>query len=187
MTGRGTAFRELAVSAESERPSETDDQHGQLDVPTMEERALIFLRAVKGKKDFTSDEYIEARGKILDAMAADIAARSQPEEIGEGGTTPTPTLPEDLLKRPHSAPDIHMGFREESFTVAQAMQPPRSARDDPVELAQVPQAVRASKRKGEKLRMFFWGIVIFIVAGLCVLGGVTLVRMAIDLLRISAQ
>jgi hypothetical protein len=98
MTIRRTAFRELATSAESERQVEAGVPPGQFRVPTMEERALIFLRATEGKEDFTNDGYMGARGKILDAMAAHIAARSEPEQTGESETTPPPTLPEDLVE-----------------------------------------------------------------------------------------
>src|SRR4249919_3266694 len=48
----------------------------QLCLPTLDERVTLYLRAVYGKSDFTRDEYSEARKLILNAMAADFAAKS---------------------------------------------------------------------------------------------------------------
>src|SRR4051794_13722899 len=48
----------------------------QLRVPTLEERVELYLRAVYGNRDFTNEEYFRARGRMLDAMAANVAAKS---------------------------------------------------------------------------------------------------------------
>src|SRR5262249_58796517 len=45
-------------------------------LPTLDERANLYLRAVYGDRDFTNDEYSSARNLMLTAMAADIGARS---------------------------------------------------------------------------------------------------------------
>jgi hypothetical protein len=72
MGTEGTGFRGLAVAAKAERPADVGEEASRLRIPTMEERALIFLRATQGSRDFPGDEHAEARSKILDVMAADI-------------------------------------------------------------------------------------------------------------------
>jgi hypothetical protein len=47
----------------------------QLPLPTLDERANVYLRAVPGDRDFTGAEHASARDLILEAMAADIAQR----------------------------------------------------------------------------------------------------------------
>jgi hypothetical protein len=55
----------------------TDDtRSGQLPVPGLADRARLFLRAVQGERDFTRSEHAHAEDVILQAMAADIAFRS---------------------------------------------------------------------------------------------------------------
>jgi len=48
----------------------------QLRVPTLEERVELYLHAVYGNRDFTNEEYSRARGRMLDAMAANVVAKS---------------------------------------------------------------------------------------------------------------
>ena len=48
----------------------------QLRVPTLEERVELYLHAVYGNRDFTKEEYSRARRRILDAMAANVVAKS---------------------------------------------------------------------------------------------------------------
>ena len=64
----------LGVDAD-ERASDAHEPIEQLPLPTLDERASIYLRAVHGDRDFTSAEHTNARELILEAMAADIAAR----------------------------------------------------------------------------------------------------------------
>ena len=47
----------------------------QLRDPTLDERVSVYLRAVHGKQDFGSEAYSDARNRILNAMATDIAVR----------------------------------------------------------------------------------------------------------------
>ena len=47
----------------------------QLRDPTLDERVSLYLRAVHGKQDFGSEEYSDARNRILNAMAADVAVK----------------------------------------------------------------------------------------------------------------
>jgi hypothetical protein len=68
---RGRFIAALAVSADD--GPETDAREP---LPTLEERATFYLRAVHGDRRFTSEEYSNARDLILQAMADDIAARS---------------------------------------------------------------------------------------------------------------
>ena len=48
----------------------------QLKVPTLEERVELYLHAVYGNRDFTNEEYSRARSRMLDAMAANVVAKS---------------------------------------------------------------------------------------------------------------
>ena len=63
---------------------------GQLCLPTLDERVTLYLRAVYGKSDFTREEYSEARKLILNAMAADFAAKSGISLSQEGPETLKP-------------------------------------------------------------------------------------------------
>jgi hypothetical protein len=65
----------LSVDTDDRATTDAHEPIEQLPVPTLDERASIYLRAVHGDHDFTSDEHANARGLILEAMAADIAAR----------------------------------------------------------------------------------------------------------------
>jgi hypothetical protein len=59
-----------------------DNMSAQFRAPTLDERAAFYLRAVHEKDDFTREEYSQARDRILDAMAVDIAANlNVPEEL----------------------------------------------------------------------------------------------------------
>jgi TPR repeat protein len=57
--------------------SDAHEPRDQLPLPTLDERASFYLRAVHGDRDFSSEEHANARDLILDAMAADISARSE--------------------------------------------------------------------------------------------------------------
>jgi hypothetical protein len=47
----------------------------QLRDPTLDERVSVYLRAVSGMRDFGQPEYSDARNRILNAMAADVAVK----------------------------------------------------------------------------------------------------------------
>jgi hypothetical protein len=66
-------LRALGVDADDR--ATTDAPLVQLPLPTLDERASVYLRAVHGERDFTNGEHANARDLILEAMAADIAAR----------------------------------------------------------------------------------------------------------------
>jgi hypothetical protein len=59
MSKKETAFRDLTAGAESARLANVREPHAQLPVPTPEERARLFLRAVHGELDFTSSQHAE--------------------------------------------------------------------------------------------------------------------------------
>ena len=72
MMSKGWIGRLLSPEAE-ELPSDVSRKTAdQLRVPTLDERANLYLRAVRGKRDFGGKEYADARNCILDAMAAHI-------------------------------------------------------------------------------------------------------------------
>jgi hypothetical protein len=64
-----------ALGVDADERATTDAPLVQLPLPTLDERASIYLRAVHGERDFTNGEHANARDLILEAMAADIAAR----------------------------------------------------------------------------------------------------------------
>jgi hypothetical protein len=67
----------LSVDVDDSMSSDAHEPRDQLPLPTLDERASFYLRAVHGDRDFSSKEHANARDLILDAMAADISARSE--------------------------------------------------------------------------------------------------------------
>jgi hypothetical protein len=67
----------LSVDVDDRVSSDAHEPRDQLPLPTLDERASFYLRAVHGDRDFSSQERANARDLILDAMAADISARSE--------------------------------------------------------------------------------------------------------------
>jgi TPR repeat protein len=67
----------LSVDVDDRMSSDAHEPRDQLPLPTLDERAGFYLRAVHGDRDFSSEEHSNARDLILDAMAADISARSE--------------------------------------------------------------------------------------------------------------
>jgi hypothetical protein len=65
----------LGVDVEDNASTDAHEPLEQLPIPTLDERASIYLRAVHGDRDFTSAEHASARDLILQAMAVDIAER----------------------------------------------------------------------------------------------------------------
>jgi len=65
----------LGVDADDIATTDTHEPLERLPLPTLDERASVYLRAVHGDRDFTSAEHGNARELILEAMAASIAAR----------------------------------------------------------------------------------------------------------------
>jgi hypothetical protein len=65
-----------------------DAKSGQLPVPGLADRARLFLRAVQGERDFTRSEHADAEDVILQAMAADIASRSEHDGTEESWVDP---------------------------------------------------------------------------------------------------
>jgi hypothetical protein len=70
-------------TAGTEPPDHAADQPR---LPTLDERASLFLRAVHGERDFTDQEHSDARDRLLDEMANRIAA-------GPGTRARDPDLP----------------------------------------------------------------------------------------------
>ena len=64
-------------------PVDVHDPLGELPVPTLDERALFYLRAVHGSRDFTQEERSNARNVLLNSMAAEIAAQAEQSPKGE--------------------------------------------------------------------------------------------------------
>ena len=65
----------LSVDVEDNASTDAHEPFDELPLPTLDERASIYLRAVHGDRDFTGAEHANARDLILQAMAADIAVR----------------------------------------------------------------------------------------------------------------
>jgi hypothetical protein len=78
--------RVLGLEAAEPAPLETRKTPSGLRLPTLDERVRLYLLAVHGERDFTNEEYSNARGLLLSAMAAEIAAKAETrltEETGE--------------------------------------------------------------------------------------------------------
>jgi hypothetical protein len=75
----------LALEADEPNSPETDEKaHAQF-LPALDERVELFLRAVYGGRDsFTEAERASARQQILNAIAADIADKSNDETLANG-------------------------------------------------------------------------------------------------------
>ena len=69
--------------AEELAPVDVHDPLSELPVPTLDERALFYLRAVHGNRDFTQEERSNARNVLLNSMAAEIAAQAEQSPKGE--------------------------------------------------------------------------------------------------------
>jgi hypothetical protein len=69
-------FYQLALEA-NERPANVRDDA--LPVPTLDERVILYLRAVHGNREFTEEERSNARNALLDSMTAEITAQVQRE------------------------------------------------------------------------------------------------------------
>src|SRR5215475_11212563 len=85
----------LGVDGSDSATIDTHEPIEQLPLPTLDERASIYLRAVHGDRDFTSAEHANARELILESMAADIAAR----DITTRDVTTRDALTRDALTR----------------------------------------------------------------------------------------
>jgi hypothetical protein len=73
---RGRFIAALAVNADDSTDKDAREPLDRMPLPTLEERANLYLRAVQGDRRFTSEEYSNARNLMLQAMADDIAARA---------------------------------------------------------------------------------------------------------------
>ena len=73
---RGRIVRVLADGADDRAATDAREPPDQMPLPTLDERANFYLRAVYGEREFTNEDYWRARNLILNAMAADIAAGS---------------------------------------------------------------------------------------------------------------
>ena len=107
--------RLFGPGAEEQSSCAARESVSQLRVPTLDERIGLYCRAVYEKHDFGNEAYSDARDRILDAMAADIATKSEinlPEEAQpfsfpeDTGPTETAVL-HDLLAYQHSYASEH--------------------------------------------------------------------------------
>jgi hypothetical protein len=87
----------LGVDADDSATIDTHEPIERLPLPTLDERASVYLRAVHGDRDFTSAEHGNARDLILEAMAAGIAAR---------GVTTRDVTARDVTARDITAIDV---------------------------------------------------------------------------------
>ena len=79
-------FYRLALDANEQRANVRDVDV--LPIPTLDDRATLYLRAVHGNRDFTEEERSNARNVLLNSMAAEIAARLIPAEQSPVGEVP---------------------------------------------------------------------------------------------------
>jgi hypothetical protein len=74
---RGRIIGALAVNADDSSEMGANEPLDPMPLPTLDERANFYLRAVYGDRRFTNEEYSGARDLMLRAMANDIGARSE--------------------------------------------------------------------------------------------------------------
>jgi hypothetical protein len=95
MSQKQSAFQYAAQGGKGARQADDREPLG-LPVPTLEQRAHLLLRAVHGDREFSRSEHSKAQSAILDAMAADIAAKSNGEmSAGQREKLPGPTIGRD--------------------------------------------------------------------------------------------
>src|SRR5215813_7676738 len=73
---RGRVIKALAVDADDSTETDANAPLDRMPLPTLDERANFYLRAVYGERRFSNEEYLGARDLMLRAMANDINARS---------------------------------------------------------------------------------------------------------------
>jgi hypothetical protein len=156
-----TTLLDLAAATESGHRSEAASTTRRLRVPTLEERALILLRATEGREDFTNDEHTAARKTILDAMATEIASRSQIL------TPETASAPTEVAPAAIAPAGIESSDEDELAEMAQKLQTHLRVAG--------PQAPRRSKS-----RTLILYLIVAVIVGLSVLGAITLVRITVD-------
>jgi hypothetical protein len=78
---RGRFSRVFEFEAEEESASNPREPLSELRMPALDERARLYLRAVHGRRNFTNEEYSEARNLILDAMVIEFVGKSEPLSI----------------------------------------------------------------------------------------------------------
>ena len=68
--------RTIAALVVDSDDSTAADAGDEMPLPTLDERVNFYLQAVHGDRRFTNEQYSEARGLLLKAMADDVVARS---------------------------------------------------------------------------------------------------------------
>jgi hypothetical protein len=210
-----SAFRGLMAGADGAGGATVHEPDGQLSLPTLEERARLFLRAVHGQRDFTGSEYDGAQRSILNAMASDIAAKSKGPMPNEPPLEPMdPTIADP--RRPTYLED-HQAFREVGMACeakdaplqhsesrarlafrptvelgigARASRPeniavPRSVPDALSDDALPPYFVATHKPRAR--RLFIWSAAVSFFAGLGILGGLAVYHATTQSVSVTAQ
>src|SRR5262245_15879263 len=71
----GRVIGPLTVERDGGFATGARDPQDHMPVPTLDERANLYLRAVYGDRDFSNEDYSRARNLLLGEMAADVAAK----------------------------------------------------------------------------------------------------------------
>jgi hypothetical protein len=97
----------LGADADDSATIDTHEPIEQLPIPTLDERASVYLRAIHGDRDFTSAEHVNARDLILEAMAAGIAARGvTTRDVTTRDVTTRDVTTRDITTRDITAIDV---------------------------------------------------------------------------------
>jgi hypothetical protein len=75
--------RTIAALVVNSDDSTAADAGDEMPLPTLDERVNFYLQAVHGDRRFTNEQYSEARGLLLKAMADDIVARSSGRSLDD--------------------------------------------------------------------------------------------------------
>jgi hypothetical protein len=131
---------EVTLGAIEEGLGAANEASNQLRAPTVNERAALYLRAVNEKRDFTTEEHSRARDLILDAMAAEIIAKSKV------------SLPEALtLSKQVSGADLQELASRKIVSLAAATPPSADATSSP---SQIVPFSRPSRRGATRNSIF---------------------------------
>src|SRR5262249_31866740 len=79
----GPLSQTSVLKAELELKTDRQYLPDQLRLPILDERANLYSRAVHAKSSFANEEYTDARDRILDAMAAEIAGNLPESAISD--------------------------------------------------------------------------------------------------------
>jgi hypothetical protein len=193
--GDAKAGREAEVAERRDNVLEPDSP---LPIPSPKERALLFLRAIHGERDFTGDQFDQAHSTILKAMAADIVAKSKntirdkpspkSRPVTDDAYDPAPTRAVHASRIDANEEPLFLGFSEAEVPIAVARH-----RSERAHMSAAHQGIRASREdalpppilrhKPAKRRVLLFGATISV----CIFASLALYRTTMQLSSPTVQ